>query len=318
MARYTKMPVTIEAVQFQGFENGNAVLEDDSPDGTPAPEWILEARNKPNTELGSVWKGLYEGAAYLCIRTLEGVLRASEGDWIIRGIKGELYPCKPDIFVDSYMPAVPEGYEKPPGTAKEDLASCINRWSIENGSDTPDFLLAEYLLRTLDVFGRTIDVREKWHGRPGVNPLDRPRCIEARHVQEAIANGETYPPLEPGPYVHPQDRGCTLPPEGWYCTREPGHEGPCAAHAIEQPADLLPLALVAETVKGAALVEGPRPSRRRAAVQAADRGQDRRGAGVIRHRRPLSTGITPLGRKGCIAMAVAVACILAWVLASLY
>lgn len=39
------------------------------------------------------------------IRTLEGTMTASEGDWIIRGVKGELYPCKPDIFEATYEPA---------------------------------------------------------------------------------------------------------------------------------------------------------------------------------------------------------------------
>lgn len=36
------------------------------------------------------------------IRTLEGDMRADVGDWIIRGVKGELYPCKPDIFALTY------------------------------------------------------------------------------------------------------------------------------------------------------------------------------------------------------------------------
>lgn len=36
------------------------------------------------------------------IRTLEGVMRANLGDWIIRGVKGEFYPCKPDIFDATY------------------------------------------------------------------------------------------------------------------------------------------------------------------------------------------------------------------------
>lgn len=40
------------------------------------------------------------------IPTLEGVMRASEGDYIIKGVKGEFYPCKPDIFHTSYDPAV--------------------------------------------------------------------------------------------------------------------------------------------------------------------------------------------------------------------
>jgi len=41
----------------------------------------------------------------LDIPTLEGVMHASPGDWIIRGIQGELYPCKPDIFAATYEPA---------------------------------------------------------------------------------------------------------------------------------------------------------------------------------------------------------------------
>ena len=43
--------------------------------------------------------------AELKIHTLEGVMTASEGDWIIRGVKGEFYPCKPDIFAATYEPA---------------------------------------------------------------------------------------------------------------------------------------------------------------------------------------------------------------------
>lgn len=39
------------------------------------------------------------------IETLEGVMHASPGDWIIKGVKGEFYPCKPDIFEQTYEPA---------------------------------------------------------------------------------------------------------------------------------------------------------------------------------------------------------------------
>jgi len=41
------------------------------------------------------------------IRTLEGPLLAREGDWIIRGVKGEFYPCKPDIFIATYEAVEP-------------------------------------------------------------------------------------------------------------------------------------------------------------------------------------------------------------------
>lgn len=37
-----------------------------------------------------------------CITTLEGVMTASDGDWIIKGVQGEFYPCKPDIFEETY------------------------------------------------------------------------------------------------------------------------------------------------------------------------------------------------------------------------
>lgn len=40
----------------------------------------------------------------LNIRTLEGMMRAEVGDWVIQGVKGELYPCKPDIFAATYEP----------------------------------------------------------------------------------------------------------------------------------------------------------------------------------------------------------------------
>lgn len=40
----------------------------------------------------------------ITIQTLEGVMRASMGDWIIKGVKGEFYPCKPDIFEATYEP----------------------------------------------------------------------------------------------------------------------------------------------------------------------------------------------------------------------
>lgn len=41
----------------------------------------------------------------ICIETLEGVMTADVGDWIIRGVAGEFYPCKPDIFAATYVPA---------------------------------------------------------------------------------------------------------------------------------------------------------------------------------------------------------------------
>lgn len=47
----------------------------------------------------------YEVLNYMEIKTLEGISRADVGDYIIRGLKGEFYPCKPDIFEETYEPA---------------------------------------------------------------------------------------------------------------------------------------------------------------------------------------------------------------------
>ena len=46
----------------------------------------------------------HEDSCYIEIKTLEGTMTASEGDYIIKGLKGEFYPCKPDIFEMSYEP----------------------------------------------------------------------------------------------------------------------------------------------------------------------------------------------------------------------
>jgi hypothetical protein len=50
----------------------------------------------------------YDGLCPLTIQTLEGPIIASPGDWIITGIKGEKYPCKPEIFRASYEPVEPD------------------------------------------------------------------------------------------------------------------------------------------------------------------------------------------------------------------
>ena len=78
--KFRKKPVVIEAVQVTDSTF-------DAPH--PNPEHILGVVYNPN-----------ERCAY--IKTLEGTMRADMGDWIIRGVKGEYYPCKPDIFAQLY------------------------------------------------------------------------------------------------------------------------------------------------------------------------------------------------------------------------
>jgi hypothetical protein len=83
--RFRKKPVEIEARQT-GPETAHDVLL-----------WIRQSGQKGN---------LLTGGA-LEIYTLEGAMRADVGDWIIRGVQGEFYPCKPDIFAATYEPCEP-------------------------------------------------------------------------------------------------------------------------------------------------------------------------------------------------------------------
>ena len=82
--KYKKKPIVIESIQLT-----DSNLETIS-------NW-LESHNISTT----IWSqdGLDSG---IVIPTLEGDMRASIGDWIIKGVKGEFYPCKPDIFEKTY------------------------------------------------------------------------------------------------------------------------------------------------------------------------------------------------------------------------
>lgn len=88
--KYRKRPVIIEAVQWNGL-NFKEI-----EDFTGADIAILEEVRKPNMDMK------IPGDYRLCIRTLEGVMDARKGDYIIRGVNGEFYPCKPDIFEKTY------------------------------------------------------------------------------------------------------------------------------------------------------------------------------------------------------------------------
>jgi len=86
--KYRKKAVVIEAVQWKG----NNVAE------------ILEFVNHNDIRINSCEsEGVQKEELY--INTLEGTMHASEGDWIIKGVHGEFYPCKPDIFEETYEPA---------------------------------------------------------------------------------------------------------------------------------------------------------------------------------------------------------------------
>ena len=85
--RYRKKPVVIEAYRWH-------------PDNEPSsmPAWLIAL-------VGLQPERFDTNTGCLAIPTLEGTMTANPGNWIIKGVKGELYPCKPDIFAATYEPA---------------------------------------------------------------------------------------------------------------------------------------------------------------------------------------------------------------------
>lgn len=80
--KYRKKPVVIEAIRIS---NNDKEIED-----------FLQPAN-------GYWVGKNSlNQLYVEIKTLEGTMRADNGDWIIKGVKGEFYPCKHDIFEETY------------------------------------------------------------------------------------------------------------------------------------------------------------------------------------------------------------------------
>jgi hypothetical protein len=92
MAPYRKIPRVVEAWQWT------------PPEITPGPvpEWLMKA-----ADIGKVRHNLV--AKSIEISTLEGVMTAKVNDWIIQGVQGEIYPCKPDIFAATYEAVIYDG-----------------------------------------------------------------------------------------------------------------------------------------------------------------------------------------------------------------
>jgi hypothetical protein len=82
LRQYRKKPVVIEAAIFSGeLENAEQIIQWSNNEVSMSEDGILDR---------------------LVIKTLEGEMTASVGDYIIRGVNGEFYPCKPDIFSKTY------------------------------------------------------------------------------------------------------------------------------------------------------------------------------------------------------------------------
>lgn len=86
MGKFRKRPVVIDAVQWDGY---NLTEIQQFVGKWLGGDFYASSNNEPPT-------------ASLTILTLEGEMIASIGDWIIKGVNGEFYPCKPDIFEKTY------------------------------------------------------------------------------------------------------------------------------------------------------------------------------------------------------------------------
>ena len=81
MQKFVKKPVVVEAIQYNGIN----ITEVESFVGVKLPTVLLSVED-----------------TQLVIPTLEGDMKVSKGDYVIKGIKGEFYPCKPDVFKSTY------------------------------------------------------------------------------------------------------------------------------------------------------------------------------------------------------------------------
>lgn len=86
--RYRKKPVVVNAEQFRA----STYMQSD----------FLKAVVQDKAHLGEMWFGTTAADGRYYIYTLEGHMMVSEGDYIIEGVEGEFYPCKPDIFEKTY------------------------------------------------------------------------------------------------------------------------------------------------------------------------------------------------------------------------
>lgn len=95
MAKFRKKPVVVEARWFDGR------LRPD-PDTDGMMDWFSKEDIDLAKWCGGDLRAQIDG--WMNINTLEGVMKAYSGDWIIKGVNGEFYPCKPDIFEKTYEP----------------------------------------------------------------------------------------------------------------------------------------------------------------------------------------------------------------------
>ena len=165
---FRKKPVVISAVQWTGNNLREIITFTDGPPETRS------------VHAGMAWE-TYEDLVRrdgLKIFTLEGMMNADIGDWIIKGVKGEHYPCKPDIFAATYEDITGKGVMpdatsdvRPPATSPGVTAGAVGEHVVTRLTIEPDMTKVREMLDAaeakwlhLDTIAATIRVNTLRHG----------------------------------------------------------------------------------------------------------------------------------------------------------
>lgn len=133
MPLFKKKSITIEAQEYDGsYETGMRIMR-----------WVREGGHECSYAQG-------DRGNQLIIETYEGDMRANPGDWIIKGVHGEFYPCKPGIFAETYLRDDDGLARDEYGEFGEDLRALLNKHSIDAVVNVPDHILAGYVKNSLN------------------------------------------------------------------------------------------------------------------------------------------------------------------------
>lgn len=149
MPRFRKKPVEIDAMQLAGT----------AADCHAVYQWVernTQGSFDPDAdELPGSGVSIDPATGFMLIATLEGVMQAKPGDWIIRGVQDEFYPCRPDIFETTYEPVFEATFEP----VVDQHAHTTNEASGRSMSTNRHLIAAKIeALRALRDFFRAVDM----------------------------------------------------------------------------------------------------------------------------------------------------------------
>ena len=196
VAQFTKKPVTISAIQWTGKNLRDVIAFTDGPPDTRTMHAEMAWDDYANLVM-------HEG---LKICTLEGKMLADVGDWIIRGVKGEHYPCKPDIFAATYEPATaPQPATSPvatqgvqaepvanPGGWREQFSQAV--YADLAAADNQDIPLEEYPGRILKVLDSIVGPHHPTVVHWRIGGLDKEAIEELSQLGYTVKDGRLIPP----------------------------------------------------------------------------------------------------------------------------